>query len=120
MTKPEFSMTLNKLMETAEIRWHGVRLNQPDWSDQSHTISFTIRSLSGELETHFIINAFREKLCFELPVPEAGGYWRRWIDTSLASPNDIHYWDQAPFIDAQEYQVEAHTIIALIRPGGKG
>src|SRR4029077_5348747 len=46
MTKPEFSMSLNMLMQTAEVRWHGVRLNQPDWSDHSHSISFTIRSLS--------------------------------------------------------------------------
>jgi glycogen operon protein len=101
-------------METGEIRWHGVRLNQPDWSDHSHTISFTVRSLSGKLETHFIINAFRETLCFELPELEPGRQWRRWIDTSLASPNDIHYWDQALVIDSQEYQVEAHTIVVMI------
>ena len=116
MTKAEFSMTLNMLMQTAEVRWHGVRLNQPDWSDHSHSISFTIRSLSGNLESHFIINAFRESLCFELPVLEPGRKWRRWIDTSLASPDDNQYWNEAPFIDAQEYQVEAHTIVALISP----
>ena len=116
MTKPEFSMTLNKLMQTAEVRWHGVRLNQPDWSDHSRSISFTIRSLSGHLESHFIINAFCESLCFELPELESGRKWRRWIDTSLASPNDNQYWSQAPFIDAKEYQVEAHTIVALISP----
>jgi len=116
ISKPEFSMTLNMLMQTAEVRWHGVRMNQPDWSDQSHSISFTIRSLSGQLESHFIINTFCETLCFELPELESGRKWKRWIDTSLVSPNDIQYWSQAPFIDAKEYQVEAYTIVALISP----
>jgi glycogen operon protein len=114
LSKPEFSMTLNKLMETGELRWHGVRLNQPDWSDDSHTISFTSRSLSGNLETHFIINAYRETLRFELPVLESARKWRRWIDTSRVSPNDIHDWDQAPIVDAKEYPVDAHSIVVLI------
>jgi glycogen operon protein len=116
MSKPEFSMTLNMLMKTAELKWHGVRLNEPDWSDHSHSISFTIRSLSGHLETHFMINAFRENLYFELPVLEMGRQWKRWIDTSLASPKDIQYWSEAPWIDAREYQVEAHSIVALVSP----
>ena len=114
MSKPEFSMTLNSLLKTAEFRWHGVRLNQPDWSDQSHTISFTVSSAGGKLETHYIINAYTESLSFELPVPDAGGHWRRWIDTSLQSPSDISYWDQAPLIESKEYQVAAYTVVALI------
>ena len=116
ISKPEFSMNLNTLLKSSEIRWHGVRLNQPDWSDQSHTISFTVRSLSGKLETHFILNAFYQSLRFELPVPDTGRQWRRWIDTSLPSPNDIHHWNEAPFIESQEYVVDAHTIVALINP----
>jgi isoamylase len=120
LSKPEFSMTLNTLMKTAEIKWHGVRLNEPDWSDHSHSISFTIHSLSGRLETHFMLNAFWEKLSFELPTLEQGRQWKRWIDTSLVSPDDIQYWDEAPWIDTREYQVEAHAIVALVSPVGKG
>ena len=116
MAKPEFSMTLNTLLKSSEIRWHGVRLNQPDWSDQSHAISFTIRSLGGKLETHYILNAFYEPLRFELPVPDTGRHWRRWIDTSLPSPDDINYWSEAPVVESQEYEVNAHTMVALINP----
>jgi isoamylase len=38
-----------------------------------------------------IRNAYWETLDFELPGPREGqaGAWRRWIDTSLASPEDI-------------------------------
>lgn len=116
MSKPEFSMTLNTMLKSSEIRWHGVRLNEPDWSDQSHSISFTVRTLGGKLETHYILNAFYESLRFELPMPDTGRHWRRWIDTSLLSPNDINYWSEAPLVESQEYKVHAHTMVVLVNP----
>jgi glycogen operon protein len=116
MSKPEFSMTLITMLKSSEFRWHGVRLNEPDWSDQSHSISFTVRSLGGKLETHYILNAFHESLRFELPLPDKGRHWRRWIDTSLPSPNDISYWSEAPIVESREYEVDAHTMVALINP----
>jgi isoamylase len=114
LSKPEFSMTLNTLLKSSEIRWHGIRLNQPDWSDHSHSIAFTVNSLSGQLESHYMINAFNETLSFELPVPDTGRQWRRWIDTSLPSPDDISYWNQAPIVETQEYRVAAYSIVVLI------
>jgi isoamylase len=116
MSKPAFNMTLNTLLKSSEIRWHGVRLNQPDWSDQSHSISFTVRSLSGKLETHFILNAYSESLRFDLPEPDGNGLWRRWIDTSLPSPDDISSWSEATVIESREYPVDAHTIVVLFNP----
>ncbi|MBZ5859370.1 glycogen debranching protein GlgX [Flavihumibacter profundi] len=109
-----FSMSLNQLLKSAEIRWHGVRLNQPDWSDNSHTISFTVGSMSGETKTHYLVNAFNESLVFELPVLDADKHWRRWIDTSLESPNDICLWNQASPVESREYHVPAHTIVVLV------
>ena len=34
--------TLNRLIAEANKTWHGVRLNQPDWSDRSHSIALTV------------------------------------------------------------------------------
>jgi len=42
-------MTLMELLRRAEIEWHGVALNHPDWSDHSHSIAFTLRSLVADL-----------------------------------------------------------------------
>ena len=109
-----FSMSLNQLLKTSEIKWHGVRLNQPDWSDHSHAIAFTLRSLSGEMQTHFLVNAYKEPLTFELPVLDSAKQWMRWIDTSMASPHDICLLKEALPITSQEYNVKDHTIIALI------
>jgi glycogen operon protein len=114
MAKSRYSMSLNQLLKTAEIKWHGVRLGQPDWSSHSHSIAFYVRSLSGEMAHYFIINAYQEPLAFELPVPDSDRPWRRWIDTSLDSPGDIYPWNQAPAVESKEYFVGANTIVVLI------
>ena len=38
-------MTLNELLRQQSVQWHGVRLNAPDWSHESHTIAATVRLL---------------------------------------------------------------------------
>jgi len=114
LAKPQFAMSLNQLLRTSEIRWHGVRLNQPDWSDHSHSIAFNVRSLSGTMETYFILNAFKEPLAFELPVLNSDRQWKRWIDTSLESPYDICHWNEATPVNTNEYYTGANTIVVLI------
>jgi isoamylase len=90
-TKEEFGMSLVQLLDRDLITWHGVKLFKPDWSYNSHSMAFTVRSLSGNLFIHFMINAFSESLEFELPakIENRKCSWRRWIDTALESPDDI-------------------------------
>ena len=42
-------------------------LNRPDWSDHSHSLAFTLRSLRGSFLLHGMLNAYWEPLTFELP-----------------------------------------------------
>jgi isoamylase len=114
LSKTEFGMSLNQLLKTAEINWHGVRLNHPDWSNHSHSIAFAVISLSGKIETYFMINAYKEPLVFQLPVLDSDKRWKRWIDTSMESPNDITHWNHPSPIDSKEYYLEANTIVVLI------
>jgi glycogen operon protein len=114
MSKPGFSMSLNQLLNRAPITWHGLKLRKPDWSYHSHSIAFTIKSLSGEFVTHFMLNAYGQALKFELPVPDPNGSWKRWIDTSLDSPNDICRWSKAMTVKGNDYLVDAHSIVVLI------
>lgn len=111
---PHFNLSLSQLLSKAKIVWHGVKVNQPDWSHFSHSIAFTVRSLHEKMEYHFIINAFRESLRFQLPIPASGKPWKRWIDTALESPDDICGWHQAPPIEGKEYNVTAWSIVVLI------
>jgi glycogen operon protein len=107
--------SLNQILESAQITWHGIRLNQPDWSDNSHSIAFTLKSLHGNMETHFLLNAFTGTLAFELPPPLPNKPWKRWIDTSLDSPAEISSWREAPVVESGKYNVIAHSIVVLIR-----
>jgi glycogen operon protein len=108
--------SLTQLIRQANKAWHGVRLHQPDWSPQSHSLSFTVELKQERLLVQFILNAYWEPLEFELP--EAS--WRRWIDTALDSPNDIVPWQAAPANAGSTYWAEARSVVVLfagVAPG---
>lgn len=104
-----FGLSLNQLLKQATITWHGITLNQPDWSDQSHSIALTVQSLSGDMTMHYMINAYTEPLEFALP-DFGHRVWRRWIDTSLDSPNDIVNRENALQIPETTYVLSAHSL----------
>jgi glycogen operon protein len=80
----EDGLTLNELLRLAQIRWHGLRLDQPDWADDSHSLACTFRSIRGRFFIHVMINAYWESLRFEFPLMvESGARPHRWIDTAL-------------------------------------
>jgi glycogen operon protein len=110
-------LTLNQLMSRARIDWHGVALGRPDWRDCSHSLAFTITSLRGHLRLHGMLNAYWEPLSFELPPPaDRGSAWLRWIDTSLASPEDILPWEKAPAVAEDRYLVQPRSLAFLVAP----
>ena len=45
----EATLSLNELLRRARIEWHGVTLDRPDWSEHSHSLAFTLRSLRRAL-----------------------------------------------------------------------
>ncbi len=72
----------------ARLSWHGVNLGQPDWSDPSYSLAFTLSHAdSGDL--HIMVNAYWEPLRFDIPVLPEGQRWWCIVDTSLPSPDDI-------------------------------
>jgi isoamylase len=113
LRQPRFS--LNELLRQTRFEWHGVTLNRPDWSDHSHSLAFTLRSLLARFMLHVIFNAYWEPLTFELPpvAAERGQMWRRCIDTALASPDDIRTWDTAPVVGEATYVVQPRSVVAL-------
>ncbi|TVS01315.1 MAG: glycogen debranching enzyme GlgX, partial [Cyanobium sp. PLM2.Bin73] len=97
------------------ISWHGVELNQPDWSPESRSFALNLTSLSGELQLHLMANAFWEPLRFALPAAEGpDNQWRLWINTAADSPHDIHTWEDAPTLQTQAITVEARSTVVLL------
>jgi glycogen operon protein len=108
-------LSLNQLLERARIEWHGVRLNHPDWSESSHSLAFTVRSVGARFLMHGMLNAYWEPLTFELPpmAAESGNSWRRCVDTALAPPDDICSWDAAPAVPQATYVVQPRSVVLL-------
>ena len=119
-TEHEFQrMSLNGLIRKANKAWHGVRLNQPDWSDQSHSVALTGEIRQEKLLFHLILNAYWEPLDFELPpaANDDANPWRGWIDTAQEAPNDIVPWEEAPAFQGTIYRAEARSVVVLYADG---
>jgi len=110
----ESDRTLNEILGQGRIQWHGVRLNQPDWSPHSHSLAFTARSRTNRVWIHAMVNAYWEPLEFELPPGEGENPWRRWIDTDLPSPEDICEWTDAPMVLGSTYSVQPRSVVILL------
>jgi isoamylase len=115
-TREEYVMSLMQLMERNLVTWHGVKQFCPDWSDNSHSLAFTSKSLSGRLIMYFMVNAYLESLEFEIPEYIDGREcrWKRWADTSMESPEDICEMHEAPEISEKVYKVPAYSLTILI------
>ncbi|HEY1306183.1 MAG TPA: glycogen debranching protein GlgX [Vicinamibacterales bacterium] len=112
------TLSLNQMLQRAQIEWHGVRLGHPDWSDRSHSLAFTMRSLGQRFLFHVMLNAYWQPLEFELPPVAAGNHqrWRRCMDTALAVGDDICTWDSAPPIESDTYTVQPRSIALFALP----
>ena len=108
-------MNLMQLIGKAIKGWHGVKLNQPDWSDHSHSVALRAELQNEGLRVHFIFNAYWEPLDFELPPIGAAKpfSWRRWIDTFQEPPEDIVAWRDAPTIPSHTYRTGPRSVVVL-------
>jgi glycogen operon protein len=109
------SPSLNEILRDANRAWHGVKLGQPDWSNSSHSLAFSAQAPNKELRICAILNAYWEPLEFELPPidAEGGNSWRRWIDTTLDSPQDIVEWETAPTVSGRTYRAGPRSVVIL-------
>jgi glycogen operon protein len=109
-------MTLTELIRQSSKGWHGVKLNQPDWSDSSRSVAVFVEAKEAKLLFYCILNVHWEPLEFELPPLAAGSreVWRRWIDTSLESPNDIVGWRVAQPVLERSYMSGARSVVVLL------
>ena len=113
-------LSLAELRERANVRLHGVQLHAPDLSHSSRSLALSATNLSGSVHMYFALSSYWEPLDFELPPPPhafRGERWRRVVDTSLASPDDIRPLEEAPWVDGSIYRVGPRSVLALMAPG---
>jgi glycogen operon protein len=68
------------------VSWHGTRLGDPDWTGQSRTLAFHLHRWHQHPDLYVMFNSHWECQRFNLP---HGLHWKRLVDTSLPSPEDI-------------------------------
>src|SRR6516162_801993 len=114
-TEPERQrLSLTQVLHSAKRAWHGVKLGRPDWAVSSHSLAFSAETPHDRLLVHVILNAYWEPLHFELaPLSGSDPLWRRWVDTSLESPDDIVEWDAAQPVPSRAYRAGPRSVAAL-------
>ncbi|MCW6034832.1 glycogen debranching protein GlgX [Spirulina subsalsa FACHB-351] len=96
------------------LYWHGVKVNQPEWFYDAHSLAFTLTHPEAKENLFLIFNAYWEPLRFELPGLAKGQRWHRIIDTALPSPLD--YCDRAlatPVLE-DHYEATPRSVVVLM------
>ncbi|MBL8144924.1 MAG: glycogen debranching protein GlgX [Anaerolineae bacterium] len=99
------------------VNWHGLKLDQPDWSDDSREIALDLRRTDGNSRAFVIFNAFWEAQTFELPRVLKGSGWRRVLDTALPSPDDAPDEPVQLHGETSHYTAGARSVVLLQRFG---
>lgn len=109
-----------KLLEVAytslepHLSWHGTRLSNPDWSEDSRSLAFSLRHPKNNEYLHVMLNAYWEPLTFELPPLGKGEGWHRAIDTSLQFLESACPLDGTVPTRGDTYRVRARSSVVLI------
>jgi isoamylase len=106
---------LDQFLFEANKTWHGVKVGQADWSPSSHSLALSAELPKEKLMFYIAFNSYWEDLEFELPLLEQGtsSPWRRWIDTSLDSPDDIVEWSTAHPVEGSAYLLASRSVVVL-------
>jgi len=106
-------VSLNEMLRDAKKAWHGVTLDQPDWSSYSHSLALSADLPRHDLTLHLILNAYWQALNFELPKLPNSRRWWRWIDTALDPPEEIVEWRSLqPVLDGI-YHAGPRSVVVL-------
>ncbi len=104
----------------AEIRWHGFRIGEPDWSHDSRSLAMHLRGNApgGRAEDIFLMaNAHWEAHDFELPHLDKGA-WCDFVDKGRAGDEAIQELDALkPLLDSHRYRVESRGMAVLVANG---
>jgi isoamylase len=108
-------MTLDELLQYQRVEWHGVRLNEPDWGHDSHSLAATISLLGYRATLHVMVNAYWEPLDFAVPPRNAASEaWRVCVDTYADTPHDIGNLTDARIMEDATCRVQPRSIVMLL------
>ena len=97
-----------------DVQWYGTTAGV-DLSPDSRSLAYFLRgSRLRDNDLYVMINAYWEDLVFTIQEGRAEE-WRRVVDTSLASPEDIAETGKGHPISSLQHVVKARSIVVLLR-----
>jgi glycogen operon protein len=98
------------------LTWHGCKLNDPDWSQESRSLAMHLAPASAaDRHIYLIANAHWEAHCFHLPALPGSASWYRLADTSQPSPNDIYPEEEVLRLETPSiYAVGPRSVVILV------
>lgn len=105
-----------------DISFHGTKLWQPDWGENSHSVAFLLcggHARQGHEPDDYIyvmINAYWDTLWFDLPkLPKKKMKWHVAINTMMSSPRDSYTVGKEPSLSEQRFvMVGDRSVVVLI------
>ncbi len=91
------------------VQWHGVKLNSPDWSSWSHTISYSVNEANQGSVLWLGLNAYDQSMKFQLP--KSTSTWMKVIDTTKLFSTDLKGKE---ITDQNEIQVESRSLVLVL------
>lgn len=107
-----------------DVAWHGLEPNDPDFSREGRLLAYCLDgSQTGREPDHdfyVAINGDRERPAgFRVPASPSGQPWRRVVDTSLTSPNDLVAEGTGPVVPSGSvYRLPPLSLAVLITAAG--
>ncbi len=112
--RQEIRLQVSYASRKPHLSWHGVKLGQPDWSDESCSLAFSLRHPQSKEYLHVMLNAYWEELEFELPLLGEGERWHRVVNTALSLPEAFCELGEISPHTGDTYPVEARSCVVLI------
>ena len=103
-----------------EVITQALTVGSEDWSGDCHHLGFLLHGENtGDDDFFVLLNGHRDNVVeFEIPaIPQnsKSRVWRKVIDTSLTSPNDmVDYTEAKPVRTMEKLAVAAQTVIVLL------
>lgn len=106
-------LVIQEDVEEPHLSWHGVKLNKPDWGENSHSVAYSIHHPEANEQLYVMVNAFWKPLVFELPKLPPNSYWKQVVDTSRKSPEDILEPGKEKHVEDGKFKVQERSLIVL-------
>ncbi|GAB3162097.1 glycogen debranching protein GlgX [Myceligenerans halotolerans] len=101
-----------------DISWHGAGAWQPDWTEESRLVALMHSSRTQDGRPDFVYiaaNSYWEDIDLELPRLPDGLMWRRAVDTSRPSPEDVCLDSPGIRLTTPDtYHLPARTTLVLV------